>query len=233
MIIKASACVIALCLILNVQNKAFAYDGVVSPIGASDPGTNQCVSVKIVTKKDDPFLPQSMVICKPYSDFIVSSGATARVDVDCKICIENNSRWNYEFGLQYCLTGYYCLELDMMLDDGVVVGIKKRSPKFLSDNGLSITLKPGQKWECLVSLDRRLWIVPSVMYKNKIVKIRPRFAFGTYNVEGIYYRTFDEIDRRQKEERPCNDRYGELTGEWVDFNVEPEEPGVSDPSGGV
>ena len=66
-------------------------------------------------------------------------------------------------------------------------------------------------------MNGNIWIVPSVVCTNKIVKIRPRFAFGAYNVGGICYRTLDEIDRRQKEERPYGDRYGELTGEWVDF----------------
>ena len=91
------------------------------------------------------------------------------------------------------LTGYDCLEIDLMLDNGKIISMRKRRPQVLHENGSTIKVKPFRKWESLVSFDRRLWDFSSDIDTNKITKLRPRFAFGAYKVDGEYYRTIGEI----------------------------------------
>ena len=99
--------------------------------------------------------------------------------------------------------------------------MKHRTPKFLSDDGSSITLDPGKRWECLFSFDKRLWDYPPDVATNRIVKLRPRFAFGAYRVDGQYYRTLDEIGKPRKV-RTWDDREGELFGEWTEYREHSE-----------
>ena len=192
-----------------------AQDGLVLPID-NHCTSNRSGSVKYIAAKDDPSLPQYMTIYKPLSDFITfGKEVSACVKVDGKICVENNSNWTYEFGRQYMLTGYYCLEIDLMLDNGKIISMKKRRPQVLHESGSSIKVMPFRKWESLVSFDRRLWEFSSEIGTNKITSLRPRFAFGAYNVDGIYYRTTGEVKKRTKIWRHFDDRDGELVGGWV------------------
>lgn len=199
---------------------AIAQDGVIQPLDESGHGSNKCASVTIVLANDDPTLPQWMTVYSPQSDFIVTGNvATASVKVGGKIRIENNADWPYVFGRQCKRTGYYSLEIDMMMDNGNIICLKKRKPELLGDDGSLITLKAQRQWECLVSFDRRLWDFPAEIAIKKVKKIRPRFAFGAYNVDGTYYRTIDEIKNARKKDRRFDDRDGELVGDWIDCNV--------------
>lgn len=195
---------------------AFAMDGRIWPMDRSHVVSNNCASVKIVFACDDVSLPRYTKVCLGESLFVpVDSKTTAIARIDCKICVENYSPWPYEFGPSYS-SGYDNVEVDLLLDNGKVACLKRRKPDGLSDRLESITVKPGKKWECPISLDKRLWSYPPEVSTNKIVKIRPRFAFGAYKVDGKYYRTIDEIGKPRKE-RAFYDREGELVGEWIDY----------------
>ena len=208
---------VRVCLSTCVLN-AIAQDGVILPMDESGCSSNKCASIKIVLAKDDASIPRYMTVYKPISDFVASRKASnARVRVDGKICIYNNASWPYIFGGQYMRTGYYCLEIDMMQVNGNIFCIKKRKPDMLHENGTLIVLKPQRRWETLISFDRRLWDFPSGKAIGKIVKIRPRFAFGVYDVDGIYYRSLGEMNNGEKRNQYCDDRDGELIGDWIDF----------------
>ena len=215
---KITAFIAIACIILIVP-MGVGQDGIVLPIDNVSQKSNECASVRIVLAMEDSSLPQYMTLYKPLSDFITFGNAvSACVKVDGKICVENNSNWIYEFGRQYMLTGYGCLEIDLMLDNGKIISMRKRRPQVLHEDGSSIKVKPCRKWESLVSFDRRLWDLSSDIGTNVITRLRPRFAFGAYNVDGTYYRTIDEIKNARKKDRHFDDRDGELVGDWIDCN---------------
>lgn len=197
--------------------KFVAIDGLIMPADLGPSCSNNCVTVTIVPVKDDDALPGYKTIYQPLAGFVSESNeAVACVKVDCKVCIENCSEWPYVFGLPYSLTGYDCLEIDARLDNGEIVVLKRRQPKYLSDNGRFITVNPQRKWEYPISLDSCLWDFPSKFKTDKVVQLRPRFAFGAFRVEGEFYRTLDEVMTRKRIKRDFTDRDGELVGEWVD-----------------
>lgn len=157
----------------------------------------------------------------PFSEFISNNSIIARVTVDCKIRITNKSEWPFCFGMPYSWSGYDNLEFDLMLDDDTQVVIKRRSPSYLSDKKESITILPQDSWENVISFDTRLWDIPSSIQTKKILKIRPRFAFGAFKVNQKYYRFYDENKKCLSIyfNRTCRD--GELIGDWVDnWNIE-------------
>jgi len=204
---------LSVCLSLRL----FAIDGLIMPVDVAPSHSNNCVSVKIVLAKDDGSLPEYKTIGQPLTDFVAQRNAViAEVKVDCKICIENRSFWPYVFGLPYSTTGYDCLEIDARLDSGEVVVLKRRQPKCLSDKGEFIKVDPQRKWEYPISLDNRLWNFPSRFRTDKVVQLRPRFAFGAFSVEGKFYRTLEEVKARNRTERNLMDRDGELVGDWID-----------------
>lgn len=216
---KITMCIATVCISLIVL-MGVGQDGVVLPIDNACQQSNECVSVRVILARDDSSLPQYMTIYRPLSDFITFSNAVSTcVKVAGKICVENNSNWTYEFGRQYMLTGYDCLEFDMMLDNGKIISMRKRKPQVLHEDGSSIKVKPCRKWESLVSFDRRLWDFSSDIGTNKITRLRPRFAFGAYNVDGTYYRTIEEVKTCRKKERRFDDRDGELVGDWVEYRT--------------
>lgn len=216
---KTTMCIATVCGSLIVQ-MGFGQDGIVLPIDNDCQKSNECASVSIILARGDSSMPQYMTIYKPLSDFVTLDNAvSARVKVGGKICVENNSNWTYEFGRQYMLRGYDSLEIDLMLDNGKIISMRKRRPKVLHEDGSSIKVKPCRKWESLVSFDRRLWDFSSEIGTNKITRLRPRFAFGAYHVEGTYYRTIEEVKTCRKKERRFDDRDGELVGDWVDYST--------------
>ena len=201
--------------------RVFAFQGIILPIDGPSNVSNKHVSVAVVLAGSDLSLPRYMPVCQSQKEFVVISNVVdTNVRVDGKIRIENNSKWEYGFGLQDCLTGYDCLELDLLLSDGTISVMKRRRPIYLSDNGLSIKLMPGRKWECPISLDKRLWEFYPELTTNKIIKIRPRFAFGAYYVDGKYFRTLEEVQARSRRIRKFDDRDGELVGSWIDYKVQ-------------
>ena len=212
---KITMCITTVCGSLIVP-MGVGQDGIVLPLDNACQKSDECASVSIILARDDSSMPKYMTIYRPLSDFITSDNAvSARVKVGGKVCVENNSNWTYEFGRQYMLRGYDSLEIDLMLDNGKIIRMRKRRPKVLHEDGSSIKVKPCRKWESLVSFDRRLWDFSSEIGTNKITRLRPRFAFGAYNVDGIYYRTTDEVRKRTKIDRHFDDRGGELVGDWV------------------
>lgn len=141
---------------------AIAHDGITLPLpNEYCQNSNQCVTINFNLRDGDTTLPEMMTVYKPLSDFVATGNvASAKVKVDGKICIANNTGWPYVIGRQYMLSGYYSLEVDLLLDDGKTVCMRKRRPEFLCDNGLSIEIvRPHGKWESLISLDGRLWNV--------------------------------------------------------------------------
>ena len=216
---KTTMCIATVCGSLIVP-MGFGQDGIVLPIDNACQKSNECASVSIILARDASSMPQYMTIYKPLSDFVTLDNAvSARVKVGGKICVENNSNWTYEFGRQYMLRGYDSLEIDLMLDNGKIISMRKRRQKVLHEDGSSIKVKPCRKWESLVSFDRRLWDFSSEIGTNKITSLRPRFAFGAYHVEGTYYRTIEEVKTCRKKERRFDDRDGELVGDWVDYST--------------
>ena len=208
--------IVKVCFFIGVLN-AIAQDGIMLPMDDDSHGSNKCVHVKLVLAKDDPTLPQWTVVYRPQSDFIATGDvAKASVKVDGKIRIENDTDWPYVFGRQCMRSGYYSLEFDLMMDNGNIIVMRRRRPELLHEDGSVITVKPHRQWESLVSFDRRLWEFSAEISTNKVKKIRPRFAFGAYNVEGTYYRTIDEIKNARKNHRHFDDRDGELVGDWID-----------------
>ena len=192
-------------------------DGIAQHIDSALAKTNNLVSIHIVPAKGNPSSPQVKTIYRPHAELVSSNAVAESVSVDCIICIENSSEWPYEFGTPYSLSGYDCLEMDLMLDSGETVALKRRHPKYLSDKGELVRIRPHKKWEYPVSLDSRLWLMSTGLATNRILKIRPRFAFGAFVVNGKYYRTYEEIEKQQKKIRSWKERDGELIGEWVDF----------------
>ncbi len=218
MIITDIKCKMGIYLLL-IASMGLARDGILLPMNDCCQISNKCVSVKIILAKDDPSLPQYMSIYGgPQSDFVAVGNATsAKVKVAGKIRIENNTDWPFEFGHQYMRSGYYNLEFDVKLKTGKIICMKKRRPKLLHEDGSSITLKPHWRWEYLVSFDRRLWDCSSEIITNNIIMLRPRFAYGVYNVDGVYYRNIDEIKEGGKNAFHFTDRNGELVGEWINY----------------
>ena len=199
--------------------RVFALNGIILPISVLTSGSNDYASVEMVMAKDDESLPHYMPADQCQKEFLAVSNVVEKdVSVDCKICISNNSKWTYELGLPDGLTGYYSLEFDLEMDNGEICIMKRRRPKYLSDNGLSIKIKPGRKWECPISFDRRLWCFSPEIPTNKIMRIRPRYAFGAYTIDGAYYRTIEEIKVRKRRACEFYERKGELVGKWIDFN---------------
>ncbi len=213
--------VVAVVCIFFAPAWAFAMDGRVWPMDRNRDVTNNCALVRIVLACDDVSLPRYMAVGQWKTLFVpADSKASAVARIDCKICVENYSPWPYVLDHSYSAPGYYSAEVDLLLDNGKVACLKRRKPDGLSFGLSSITVKPGKKWECPISLDRRLWSYPPEVSTNKIVKIRPRFAFGVYEVEGKYYRTLDEIGKPMKQrvfDGTFDDREGELIGEWIDY----------------
>ena len=129
---KTTMCIATVCISLIVL-MGVGQDGVVLPIDNACQQSNECVSVRVILARDDSSLPQYMTIYRPLSDFITFSNAvSACVMVGGKICVENNSNWTYEFGRQYMLRGYDGLEIDLMLDNGKIISVRKRRPKIHS-----------------------------------------------------------------------------------------------------
>ena len=202
-----------------IASMVLAQDGIILPISESCKVSNKCVTVKMILAKDDPSLPQyKLIYGGPQRDFVaVGNAMPVKVKVAGKISVENNTDWPFEFGHQYMRTGYYNLEFDVKLKNGNIIRMKKRRPELLHENGSSITLKPHRRWEYLVSFDRRLWDCSSEIITNSIIMLRPRFAYGVYNVDGEYYRNIDEIKEGKKKEFLFPDRNGELIGEWINY----------------
>lgn len=195
-------------------------DGIMLPMDEHSNSPGKCASIRLVLAKDDLTLPKIMTVYKPQSDFVATDKVEcASVQTSGKIIIDNNTDWPYVFGRQCMRTGYDSLEFDMMMDSGNIVCLRKRRPELLHEDGSFITLKAQRQWECMFSLDRRLWDFPDGIVTSKVVKIRPRFAFGAYNVDGIYYRTIEEVKTCRKKERRFDDRDGELVGDWVDYST--------------
>ena len=218
MIVMVIKRIVKVCSFIGVLS-AIAQDGIILPMEECSHGSNKCVSVQIVLAKDDPALPRYMSVYKPQCDFVATGNvAKASVEVGGKLLIENDTDWPYVFGRQCMRTGYYNLEIDMMLDNGNIICMKKRRPELLHEDGSFITLKAQRQWVCMFSFDRRLWEFPTEITTNKVTKIRPRFAFGAYYVDGTYYRTIDEIKNARKKDRHIDDRDGELVGDWIDCN---------------
>ena len=199
--------------VVCVSLKMFAIEGVLLPVDA-----DHLQSVTLVAVLEAASLPKYKTIFRPLTDLVSEKNvATSTVKVDCKICIENHSALPYVFGHPYSLTGYDCLEIDMKLDNGAIIALRRRRPEYLSDKGDTITVNPHWKWECLISLDERLWVSSSRVTTNKVVKLRPRFAFGAFKADGEHYRTQEEVKNRKKKKRDFDDREGELVGDWIDF----------------
>ena len=134
-------------------------DGIAQHIDSALAKTNNLVSIHIVPAKGNPSSPQVKTIYRPHAELVSSNAVAESVSVDCIICIENSSEWPYEFGTPYSLSGYDCLEMDLMLDSGETVALKRRHPKYLSDKGELVRIRPHKKWEYPVSLDSRLWLM--------------------------------------------------------------------------
>ena len=219
MVANVFKCAIGSFLVFGLSN-AIAHEGIVLSMDESWHSSNKCAVIKLVLRKDNLTLPQFMTVCRPQSDFIaLGKQALATVKVNCEIRIYNNTDWTYVFGKQSMFTGYDSLEFDLLLENGKTICMKKRKPAFLHDDGSLILLNPHCQWVCLVSFDRRLWDVPMEISTSRVVKIRPRFAFGAYYVDGTYYRTIDEIGD-VKRNRKFNDREGELVGDWIDCSFD-------------
>ena len=177
----------------------------------------QSVALIMTSSENNPSLPQSKILCQPHVDFISTNKVSAIVDVDCMICIQNDSELSYVIASPYSLTGYDSLEFDVLLNNGARATMKRRRPRYLSDKGERIVIPPHGKWEYLISLDSRLWEFASGGFTNKISKIRPRFAYGAFMIDNKYYRTLEEAENREKKKRDWNDRDGELVGDWINY----------------
>ena len=220
--------VVLMCLVSLILSShlTMAEDGLMLPLGSSYQKSNNCATVSLFVGSDEAPLPQFMDIYKPLSEFVaIGDKRSARVNVHCKLCIDNHSPWLYVFDSSYSLSGWYSLEVDLKLDSGEIAIMKRRRPSYLSDDGSHIMLKPGYRWTRLVSFDSRLWTVCPQVITNSIVGIRPRFAYGAYKVGGKYFRTPEEIRDRKTKFRTFNrndpsddDREGELVGEWLNYN---------------
>lgn len=205
-----------MCLVAHVG--ALSADDLPETQGIAQ--TNKLVTIKIIPASMDASIPPHIELLQPYVSLLQETGSTNNyVCVDLKIIIDNGSAWPYVFGTPYSLTGYDCLEFDMLLDDERVIHIKRRRPRHLFSKGDSdnIIVMPNCKWEQMISFDRRLWDFPNDLKLSSICKLRPRFAFGSYNVDGKYYRTLSELKSGQNKQRSFDDRSGELCGEWIDY----------------
>ena len=178
-------------------------DGVILPITDPSMKSGHKVSVRLIPAIQDPSLPESLEDYRP------------AVKVDYKIVLVNNSPWPFVFQAQY--QDYDSLELDFMTEAGKILVVKQKEPSSYSTKPILNFLKPDRQWEHLLSLDRRFWVFPEGFATNKIVRVRPRFAFGVYEVEGKFFRTLDEIQKGVRKERSKYDREGELVGEWIDY----------------
>jgi len=140
------------------------------------------------------------------------------INVDYELVIENRSRHLYSVGVQWLASGYDSLELDFLTLNGNIVVINKKLPPYISDRPVTNIIRPNVQWRSPVSLDVRLWDIPRGFATNTITFFRPRFAFGSYVVEGMYYRTLRELPSTSKKVRDFNDREGELIGPWQLFS---------------
>lgn len=201
--------VVLLCCFTGCKSRPPVYERPIT--------TNSIVTIQMVSPNDDTNLPAYKTIYRPLSEFVSTNAVIANVAIDCKLSIENRSEWPFVFASPYSLSGYDCLEVDLMLDDGSMVVMKRRKPSYLADRGEFITILPNKCWEDYVSLDSRLWDVPSSVHEKKIRKIRPRFAYGAFKVNRKYYRFYEEINESSKKEVDWKSRGGELIGDWINY----------------
>ncbi|MBQ7188052.1 MAG: hypothetical protein IJR99_01410 [Kiritimatiellae bacterium] len=172
--------------------------GVIFPIINPDLKSDHTVSVCIVPAKEDPSLPESL-----------EYDVLTAVKVDYKIVLVNNSPWPFVFEP---FANYFGLELDFMTGSGDILTVKPEMPSSFSIMRMWKSLGPNRQWEYPISLDRRFWTFPEEFDNSQIIKVRPRFAFGAYLVDGKLFRTYDEIQARKIKERSWDDREGELVG---------------------
>jgi hypothetical protein len=140
------------------------------------------------------------------------------INVDYELVIENRSRYLYLAGVQSLASGYDSLELDFLTLNGNIVVVKKKLPPYISNRPVTNIIQPNVQWRSPVSLDVRLWDIPRGFATNTITFFRPRFAFGSYVVEGMYHRTLRELSSTSKKVRDFKDREGELIGPWQLFS---------------
>lgn len=193
-------------------------EGLSLPLEEVSPGTNVGVTVRLVTRRDDPSLPQRLERHQIPNGFNLNVSDAALPCVDCKLVIENRTEWVYEFGRQTLRSGYDSLELDFMTQSGKVLAVRRRGV-FLGDlPEEGNKLKPQWQWQYPVSFDPLLWDYPVGFTTNVITKVRPRFAYGRYCVAGKKYRTAEELKAGVQKNRKWGDRDGELVGEWIEYH---------------
>lgn len=207
--------------LLTCSKMIFAVDGRFLRIDDGVCATNTVALVMAVAALTDESLP-GYIPTYPFQDELFGgSNRNNRVRVDLKLVVQNRSKYEFEFPLLNEAYGYDCLEFDLQTRSGLQCVLKHRPVGCLSARPILNVIKPGYQFETLVSLDPHLWKIEGTVPRVETIdKIRPRFAYGGYKVEGRWYRTVNDANLRKTEQCSSDDRRGELQGNWVKWQLD-------------
>ena len=152
---------------------------------------------------------------------LASSNNDFMVQADLVFRIRNDSKYWFRFGKELQMCGYYNLELDMRLSDGNIFHLKRKDGIWYRNFIEEESIRGEKEYRCLVSLDRRLWNGMPPRFINKIVEVRPRFAFFYFEKEGRRYKSIDDMKSNVETRIWNHSRIGELIGDWCETPVSP------------
>lgn len=142
---------------------------------------------------------------------LLGESSEARVQV----VIENQSEFDFEFGLPYTYSGYYNLEFDIRLRSGETMVVKKKRVGYIRDLPYGVVVLPQRRWRKIYRISKCDWEWPGVVSITNAVAIRPRFAFGCYKIDGVYSRKLPAGNEDLQNVADTGGRQGELEGDWI------------------
>ena len=152
---------------------------------------------------------------------LASSNDNFMVQADLVFRIRNDSTYWFRFGKELQMCGYYNLEIDMRLSDGNIFHLKRKDGIWYRNFIEEESIRGEKEYRCLVSLDRRLWNGMPPSFINKVVEVRPRFAFFYFEKEGRRYKSIDDMKSNVETRTWNHSRIGELIGDWCKTPVSP------------
>ena len=152
---------------------------------------------------------------------LASSNDNFMVQADLVFRIRNDSTYWFRFGKELQMCGYYNLEIDMRLSDGNIFHLKRKDGIWYRNFIEEESIRGEKEYRCLVSLDRRLWNGMPPSFINKVVEVRPRFAFFCFEKDGRRYKSIDDMKSNVETRTWNHSRIGELIGDWCKTPVSP------------
>lgn len=206
-------------LAIFCEEQLFASDGLIFPVEPKLLSvTNASVTIEAVLQTNDLVLPDKIDVLGYQNDFFPKTNRNWQVRADLIIVLENLTAYSFEIAPYYEPEGYKSLEFDLLLASGKSAVLKRRPTMLSARLSRWQSIKRGRRWESPISLDPRLWIMLGCEnFDERILKLRPRFAFGGYRIGNRFSRKIHELEAKRKEV-DLEDRTGEIIGNWIDFS---------------